>query len=111
MPYPRLDDDGTTVTLDLHGVTVADALALAEATVQEAARHGRASVKLIHGASTSSQLYRNRSIKHTLYALLDRGRLDRYVTDAWRAEGHLLLSLGVTAATDVSRITLEDVRS
>lgn len=109
MPYPQLDDDGTTVVLDLHGASVADALALAEAALQEAARRGRARVKLIHGSSTSSEGYRTHSIKHALHDWLDSGRSDACVIDAWRAEGHLLLSLDLTAPTDTTPIRLLDI--
>ncbi len=106
MPYPRLDDDGHTATLDLHGASVEEALALAERLVREAARRGRSNVKLVHGQSTSSRLYQNRTIKHDL---LDRGTLDDVVVYAWRAEGHLLLALDVTASSDPTPIRLRDI--
>lgn len=106
---PRLDDDGHTATLDLHGATVEEALVLAERLVREAARRGRSSVKLIHGQSTSSRLYHNRTIKHSLYDLLDRGALDDVVAHAWRADGHLLLALDVTASSDPTPIRLRDI--
>ena len=51
MPFPKLNDDGHTVTLDLHGVPVEDALALAARLVHVAARRGRSNVKLVHGQS------------------------------------------------------------
>ena len=88
---PRLDDDGHTVTLDLHGALVEDALALTVRLVREAARRGRTTVKLVHGHSTSSRLYQNRSIKHALHDLLDRGTLRNVVVHAWRAEGAVLI--------------------
>ena len=109
MPSPRLDDDGHTATLDLHGATVEEALALAVRLVHEAARRGRSAVKLVHGQSTSSRLYLNRTIKHSLYDLLDRGALDDVVVHAWRAEGHLLLALDVTASSDLAPIRLRDI--
>ncbi len=109
MPFPRLDDDGHTVTLDLHGASVEDALALAVRLVREAARRGRSSVKVVHGHSTSSRLYQNRTIKHALHDLLDRGTLRNVVVHAWRAEGHLLLALDVTATSDPTPIRLRDV--
>ena len=109
MPYPRLDDDGHTATLDLHGASVEEALALAERLVREAARRGRSNVKLVHGQSTSSRLYQNRTIKHGLHDLLDRGTLDDVVVYAWRAEGHLLLALDVTASSDPTPIRLRDI--
>ena len=109
MPYPRIDDDGQTVTLDLHGASVDEAVTLATRLVREAARRGRRTVKIIHGQSTSSRLYQNRTIKNALHDLLDRGTLDSTVSTVWRADGHLLLSLDVTAAADPSPIRLLDV--
>ncbi len=53
MVYPRLTDDGRCVVLDLHGVRVAEARALVLRVVAEAARRGRAQVRLIHGSSTT----------------------------------------------------------
>ncbi len=109
MPYPRVDDDGQTVTLDLHGAPVDEAVDLARRLVREAARRGRSTVKIIHGESTSSGLYQNRTIKNVLYDLLDRNVLDAAVAHAWRAGGHLLLSLDITAASDPRPIRLLDV--
>ena len=109
MPYPRIDDDGQTVTLDLHGAPVDEALRLTKRLVCEAARRGRRTVKIVHGQSTSSRLYQNRTIKNALYDLLDRGALGDAVTQAWRADGHLLLSLDLTAAADPRPIRLLDV--
>ena len=60
MPYPRVDDDGQTVTLDLHGAPVDEAVRLARRLVREAARRGRRTVKIVHGQSTSNRLYQSR---------------------------------------------------
>ena len=109
MPFPRLDDDGRTITLDVHGVTVEEAMRLVRATIRKAARRGRARVRVIHGSSTSSKRYRNRTIRHALHDLLDAGALAPHVTSAWRAEDYLLLSLDATAASDPARLTLRDV--
>ena len=109
MPFPKLDDDGHTATLDLHGMSVDEATALAQRLVREAARRGRSTVKLVHGQSTSSRLYQNRTIKHGLYDLLDRGALDDVVGQDWRAEGHLLLALDVTASSNPTPIRLRDL--
>ncbi len=110
MAYPRVDDDGQTVTLDLHGASVDEAVDLARRCVREAARRGRHTVKIVHGHSTSSRLYANRTIKTALYDLLDRGVFANAVTHAWRADGHLLLSLDVTATADATPIRLLDIR-
>ncbi len=91
MPYPTLDDDGQTVTLDLHGATVDEALGLARRVVAAAARRGRRNVRIIHGRSTSDRPTRDRTIKQALHDLLDRGALD------------------VTTPTDTAPIRLLDV--
>ncbi|WP_457651365.1 Smr/MutS family protein [Rhodocaloribacter sp.] len=109
MPYPRLEDDGRTVTLDVHGTTVEEAVRVVRATLREAVRRGRDRVRVIHGSSTSSALYRNRTIRHALYELLDAGALDAHVTSAWRTDDYLLLSLDVTVAPDPTRLTLRNV--
>ena len=110
MPYPTLHDDGVTVTLDLHGATVAEAVQLAQALIRTARRQGRQTVKLIHGRSTSSTLWQNRTIKHELYALLEDGAFDDAIASVWRAEGHLLLALGSTETPDPAPIRLQNLR-
>lgn len=110
MPFPSLHDDGETVTLDLHGATVDEAVRLTTRLVREAVRRGRATAKIVHGHSTSSARYANRTIKNALYDLLDQGVLGDAVTHAWRADGHLLLSLDVTAAANRAPIRLRDIR-
>ncbi len=107
---PALSDDGQRVTLDLHGCTVDEALDLAERTLRAAQRRGRQRVRLVHGASTSDARARNRTIKHALYDALDHGTLAHDTTSAWRAEGHLLLSLDVTAPSDPRPLRLRDVQ-
>lgn len=109
MPAPTLLDDGRRVTLDLHGTTVDDAERLIRRTVHLAARRGRHQLNIVHGASTSSQLYRNRTVRHALYDLLDTGALAPPVTDAFRLEGSCLLSLSATHAPDPSRLSIRDV--
>lgn len=105
---PSLRDDDRIVMLDLHGSTVREAEDLLYATLREAARRGRGQVTVIHGASTSDPRYRNRTIKHTLYDLLDRGALPA-VTGALRQEGRTVLSLDVTATRDPTPLRLRDV--
>lgn len=106
---PRLLDDGQVVTLDLHGARREEALRLVTRLVPLAARRGRAQVKVIHGHSTSSPLYRNDSIRHALYDLLDGGILSDYVRQQGRQEGVLLLALDLTTRPDKTRIQLRDV--
>lgn len=104
----RLHDDGHAVRLDLHGATVAEAEQLIRRTVRLAAARGRDRLTVIHGASTSDRRYRNRTIRHTLYDLLDEGALPD-VTSELRNEGSCLLGLAA-AARDPRRLTLADVR-
>lgn len=106
MPYPRLDDDGQTVTLDLHGAPVEEALSLARRVVTEAARRGRRNVRLIHGRSAREG---RRTIREGLYDALDRGALPEAVSH-WRGEGFLLLALDAApAASDPAPLRLRDV--
>lgn len=107
MPYPTLHDDGHSVTLDLHGATVDEALRLAQRLLLEAEARGRSTLKIIHGHSTSGG--RRRTIKQALHAELDYGSLSHYDGRAFRAHGHLLFSLDATAGIDASRIRIEDV--
>lgn len=109
MPGPTLHDDGSSVTLDLHGATVEEALDLARASIREAARRGRQTVKLIHGASTSSTLYRNRTIKHELQSLIESGETSRFISTQWQGEGYLLLGIVTSGSGNPARIRLEDV--
>ena len=106
---PRLRDDGHEVTLDLHGATVDEAERLIRSTVRLAAARGRSRLNVVHGASTSSRLYRNRTVRHALYELLDGGALVE-VTSEFRREGSCLLGLDAAQARDASRLSLRDVQ-
>lgn len=109
MARPALLDDGTTVTLDLHGAHVDDALRMVQRTASLAAARGRATLRVVHGSSTSDARARNRTIKHALHALLDEGELPD-VTGAFRSEDVLLLSLDAATAHDRRRLSLLDLR-
>ncbi|MEM6782385.1 MAG: Smr/MutS family protein [Bacteroidota bacterium] len=102
----RLSDDGTTVTLDLHRVRVGDAEALIRRTVALASERGRASVRVIHGSSTSNG--QRRTIKGVVHNVLDQGMLAA-VTGDFRAQDYALLSLGIRTRLDTRRLTLNDV--
>ena len=108
MPFPTLQDDGAAVTLDLHGARVDEAVALAQSTLDLAARRGRHSVKLIHGSSTSDRSPTARSIKHALEQLLERDR-PAAVTSVWQSDGHVVIGLDVGATPHPARLTLDDV--
>ncbi|WP_420457445.1 Smr/MutS family protein [Rubrivirga sp.] len=109
MPHLRLDDDGQSVTLDLHGARVAEALDLARAAVAQAASHGRRTVRLIHGTSTADR-GADRTIKGALHQALDDGDFDRAVTSSFRGEGTLTLGLHPAASPAPGRLRLADLR-
>jgi DNA-nicking Smr family endonuclease len=109
MPRARLTDDGRTVTLDLHGVRVDEALALVRRTAALAARRGRTSLRVVHGASTSDPLARNLTIRHALHDALDGGALAAAVVDAVRFEGVAVLALAAAPRPDPARLHLRDV--
>ncbi len=109
MSLPRLQDDGHTVTLDLHGVRVDEAERFIRRAAALAADRGRHRLTVIHGASTSSELYRNRTIRHRLYDLLDDGALDVWVTSELRLDGSALLGLDTARPSDPRRLTLRDI--
>lgn len=110
LAHPRLDDDGQTVTLDLHGARVEEAERLAAAAVIEAARHGRQTLRLVHGHSTTGRWGEERTIKTALHAMLDAGAFRSHVTQSVRGEGHLLLGLAPAPTPARGRLRLADLR-
>ncbi|MEO0858600.1 MAG: Smr/MutS family protein [Bacteroidota bacterium] len=94
------------MTLDLHRVRVGDAESLIRRTVALASARGRASVRIVHGSSTSGGA--RHTIKQVVHALLDDGALAA-VTSNFRAQDYALLSLGVGGQPDRRRLTLNDV--
>ena len=88
MPHPTLEDDGRTVTLDLHGASVPEAMALVDRVVAEAARRGRATVKIIHGQSTSAPLGARPTIKQSLHDALDARRFKTTESGVFRADAY-----------------------
>ena len=109
MRQPRLDDDGQSVTLDLHGVRVAEAVRLAGALVVEAARRGRSTVRLIHGTSTYDA-GDERTIKGALLDALDEGDYDRHVSSSYATDGALVLGISGAPHPRSGRLTLRDLR-
>lgn len=109
MPHPRLDDDGQVVTLDLHGARIAEALRLARSLVVEAARHGRTTVRLVHGSSTADR-GAGRTIKSALHDALDGGDFDRHVTSDFRQDTVLILGLAPAPSPRPGRLRLADLR-
>lgn len=107
MPRPTLSDTGSAVTLDLHGARVDEALDLVDALVVEAARRGRTTVRVVHGASTSGA--GERTIRSAIHDALDAGDFSPPVTSAFRQEGAVLLGLAPAPAARPGRLTLRDL--
>lgn len=107
MPGPKIKDDGSTVTLDLHGLTVDEAVDLTYDTLRLAQDRGRGSLKVIHGSSTSGGA--KRTIKSALYNLLDQGMLAGGTAHVMRQRSYFTMSLDITARSNPTRIRLRDV--
>ena len=108
MATPTLDDDGSTVTLDLHGLSVDEALDVTYSTLRLAEIRGRSQLKVIHGSSTTQG--QRRTIKSALHDQLDRGPLGSHATNIIRSRDTLTLALDLTATSDPTPITLRDVQ-
>lgn len=108
MATPQLNDDGSTVTLDLHGLSVDEALDLTYSTLRLAEDRGRNRLMLIHGSSTTTAGQR-RTIKSALHDLLDQGDLSSHATSVVRSRDTLTLVLDLTAPSDPSPIELRDI--
>ncbi len=93
MPFPTVRDDGATVTLDLHGANLSEAKRLVRRCIRLASSRGRASVKLIHGSSTSDFDPHRPTIKSLVVELLSSAELADHVTDHFQFEGHTTVSL------------------
>ncbi|ACY48255.1 Smr/MutS family protein [Rhodothermus marinus] len=108
MAYPRLTDDGRCVVLDLHGVRLAEARPLVLRVVAEAARRGRAQVRLIHGSSTTEPQGARPTIKRMLHEMLETGAFAPHITQALPLQNELLLALDLTATPDPRPIRLAE---
>ena len=108
MATPQLDDDGTIVTLDLHGLSVDEAVDVTYSTLRLAEDRGRNRLKVIHGSSTT-QGPQSRTIKSALHDLLDRGGLASHATDVIRSRDTLTVVLDLTARSDPTSIQLQEV--
>ncbi len=106
---PSVRDDGSAVTLDLHGATVDEALDITYRTLYLAEERGRQKLKLIHGSSTSRGNGAARTIKRALLDLLDAGTLSAHATATWQARDYIVLALDVTVPSDPTRIQPQDV--
>ena len=110
--YPRrFSDDGTDVTVDVHGCSVDDALSIIERTAEEAFRRGRARVVVVHGTSSADRGTQRRTIKTALQDQLSRGVYEDWVTDPrWSDDGgQCTLWIKLGPRQDAARIKTEDV--
>lgn len=110
--YPRhFHDDGTVITLDLHGCAVDDALDVLGRTVREAHRRGRKQVVAIHGTSSSERAEPVRTIKTELARRLDDGTFAQWVADTYWSDGggRCTLWLRIGPKENAARIRLLDV--
>lgn len=108
MASPQLKDDGTKVTLDLHGLSIDEAIDLTYSTLRLAENRGRNRLKVIHGSSTTRGGQR-RTIKSALHDLLDQGNLASHGTSVRRSRDTLTFVLDLTATPDSTPIQLRDV--
>ncbi len=109
MPYPRVTDDGLAVEIDLHGATVSEAEGLVRRLVTIAARRGRSTIRVIHGASTSESGIGHTTIRSRLFELLEEGELSPEVTDWFSFDVATTLSLAAAGRRDDRRLTMSDL--
>ncbi len=107
MPVPRVSDDGTCITLDLHGASVSEAAVLTRKLLQKALSRGRGTVKIIHGSSTTTADTGRETIKSTLHALFDGGHPG--VASVLRSDDYLLVALTPSTRKDTTPVTLRDL--
>jgi DNA-nicking Smr family endonuclease len=107
----KFNDDGTTVTIDLHGCSIDDGLYIIRRTLQEAHHRGRSRVEVIHGSSTSDLHGYTRTLKNALRQGVDAGDYAEWIsghvesTDGGRTS--LWLKLG--SSPNSARISESDV--
>ncbi len=111
-PRPRrFEDDGTNVTIDLHGCSVQDAEYIIRRTVQEAYRKGRGRVVVIHGKSGTGSDPSKRTIKGALERMIGSGELGSWISGPTRdaAGGKTTLWINIGQKHDAARIKERDV--
>ena len=106
----RLVDDGHRPELDLHGCSVDEAMALVRALITKAVGHGRNSVRIIHGASTSGTAQTRPTIKRALHRLLDSGELQLHIAGNWKESAYTIVALRHSSGPKHNRrLTLRDL--
>ena len=108
-PY-RFDDNGTDVTVDVHGLSVNEAMGLIDRILQEAHRRGRTRVVVIHGSS-STDVGGRRTIKTELEKQLADGAYATWVSGPrWSSDsGQCTLWLQLGPTYNPSRIRMDEV--
>ena len=107
---PRLTDDGRRPVLDLHGCSVAKALALTRALIVESVKRGRDSVELIHGSSTSHIEDHRPTIRSALRKLISSGRMSLHVGQYLKRDASMVVALRrQTRQPDRRPITLQKI--
>ncbi len=104
----RIEDDGQRVVVDLHGLRIERALEVADAAVIEAARRGRSTLRLVHGAS-SYERGDAHTIRSELEHAVDDGRFERHVTSVVEEETSMLLGLAPAPSPVKGRIQASDI--
>ena len=87
---------------------MAEALELAHAAAERAARHGRRTLRLVHGLSTT-EAGAARTIKTELADAWDSGDFDAWAVDAVQLDGVLVLSLDPAPSPLAGRLRLADL--
>ncbi len=105
----RFDDDGTNVTVDVHGCSIADAFYIVRRSVQEAFRRGRARVVVIHGLSAGSGS--ERTIKKDLERRLANAEFDAWISGSTQDHvgGRTTLWIIIGGTRNSSPINVNDV--
>jgi DNA-nicking Smr family endonuclease len=105
----KIIDDGNTLTVDLHGCSLADCEDFMYNALDIAYAYGRSKVVLIHGSSTSNAHFDNDTIKHRLYKMLAANEFEEMVASYWKAEDACTIFLPVGLPHKSNKIGLSDV--
>ncbi len=109
MGTPRIRDDGDTVTVDLHGLRVDEAVFWAVRILDEARRRGRSTARIIHGTSTSVLSHERRTIKQALYEWLESEDARAKVSGTFKHDAFFIMGLRSTGPPDRRPIAAIDI--
>lgn len=109
MGIPRIQDNGRSVTIDLHGLRVEEAVRWTERVLNEARRRGRSTARVIHGSSTSSPFQSRRTIKQALYEWLENGGGRRTTSGVWKHESFFIVGFSISGRPDLRPIRAIDM--